>query len=53
MSTHSHEEEDTMRDKDLWSPDTDVLILMFDLVAHGWLGEFKRLKFLTGKSNKY
>ena len=49
MSTHSHEEADTLiplhvlhaigtstvRDIDVWSPDNDVLILLLDLVANG------------------
>jgi len=25
----------TLRDIDVWSPNTDVLILLMDLVAHG------------------
>ena len=47
MSTHNHEEADTaiplhvidtigdstLRDTDVWSPDTDALILLMDLVA--------------------
>lgn len=67
MSTHNHEEADTMiplhvldsirystiRDIDVWSPDTDVLILLIDLVAHGRLGSLTKLKFLTGKGNRY
>ena len=49
MSTRNHEEADTMiplhvidaigdstlRDIDVWSPDTDVLFLLVDLVTHG------------------
>ena len=67
MSTHNHEEADTMiplhaivaigdstlRDIDVWSPDTDVLIVLMDLVAHGRLGAFTKLNFLTGKGDKY
>ena len=37
----------TLRDIDVWSPDTDVLIFLMDLVTHG------RLHFLTGKGDKY
>ena len=43
----------TLRDIDVWSPDTDVLILLMDLVAHGRLGAFTKLNFLTGKGDKY
>ena len=57
MSTRNHEEADTviplyvidaigdssLRDIDVWSPDTDVLILLMDLVAHGRLGGFTKL----------
>ena len=60
MSTHNHEEADTMiplqvidaiddstlRDIYVWSPETDVLILLMDLVAHG------RLNFLTEKKRQ-
>ena len=67
MATHNHEEADTMiplhvldvlretklKDIDVWSPDTDVLILLIDMVAHGHLGEFTNLRFLTGKGAKY
>ncbi len=35
------------------SPDTDVLILLMDLVSHGKVGEFTVLNFLTGKGAKY
>ena len=42
-----------LRDIDVWSPDTDVLILLMDLVAHGRLGAFIKLNFLTGKGDKY
>ena len=67
MSTHNHEEagtmnplqvidaigDSTLRDTDVWSPDTDVLILLVDLVTHGRLGAFTRLNSLTGKGDKY
>ena len=43
----------TMRDIDVWSPDTDVLTLLVDLVTHGRLGAFTRLNSLTGKGDKY
>ena len=43
----------TLRDIDVWSPDTDVLILLMDLVARGRLGEFAKLNFLTGKGDTY
>ena len=43
----------TLRDIDVWSPDTDVLIVLMDLVAHGRLGAFTKLNFLTGKGDKY
>ena len=66
MSTRNHEEADTMislhvidaigdstlRDIDMWSPDIDVLILLMGLVAHGRLGAFTKLNFLTGKGDK-
>ena len=37
----------------MWSPDTDVLILLMDLVANGHFGTSTRLRFLTGKEKKY
>ena len=58
MSTHNHEEADTkipllvidaigdsstLRPIDVWSPDTDALILLVDLVTHGRLGAFTKL----------
>ena len=57
MSTRNHEEAYTMiplhvinvigdsslRGIDVWSPDTDVLILLMDLAAHGRLGAFTKL----------
>ena len=67
MCTHNHKEADTMiplhvidaigdstlRDIEVWSPDTDVLILLMDLVTHGRLGAFNKLNLLTGKDDKY
>ncbi|MES9881331.1 MAG: hypothetical protein ABW185_10665 [Sedimenticola sp.] len=64
---HSHEEADTLipnqvmasvadhpcREICVWSPDTDVLILLIDLVSNDRLGDLTRLKFLTGKSRKF
>ena len=64
---HSHEEADTLiphqfmasvagnpsKEVCVWSPDTDVLVLLIDLVSCGWLGEQISLKFLTGKGTKY
>ncbi len=64
---HTHEEADTLLpqqviaciddegswDVRVWSPDTDVFVLLLDLVAHGRLGEGNRLSFLTGKGSKY
>lgn len=64
---HSHEEADTLipnqvlasiaesdrREVCVWSPDTDVLTLLLDLVSCGRLGDYTRLKFLTGKGTKY
>ena len=42
------------RDMHVWSPDTDVLMLLLDLVSCGRLGHHQtRLKFLTGKGVKY
>ena len=66
MSTHNHEEADTMiplhvidaigdstlKDIDLWSPGTDELILLMDLVTHGRLGAFTKLNFLTETGDK-
>ena len=65
--THSHEEADTLiahqamvcsaetgwSEVRVWSPDTDVLILLLDLVAGKHLGPHTHLKFLTGKGTKY
>ena len=64
MSTNNLEEADTMihlhavdvigdstlRDIDVWTPDTDVLILLMDLVAHGRLDAFTKLNLLTEKA---
>ena len=66
---HSHEEADTLiphqvlasideskwQEICVWSPDTDVLTLLLDLVSRGRLGSHSltSLKFLTGKGNKY
>ncbi len=66
MESHSHEEADSMiplhvldtvKDttvKDLYvsSADTDVLILLMDLVAYGRLGALTDIHFLTGKGTK-
>ena len=43
----------TLRAIDVWSPDTDVLILLMDLMANGRFGALTKLKLLTGKGNKY
>ena len=37
---------------DVWSPGTDILSLLMDLVAHGQCGAFTKLNFLTGKGDK-
>lgn len=64
---HSHEEADTLiphqvlasvrevygNEVCVWSPDTDVLILLLDLVSCDSLPPTDRLKFLTGKGTKY
>ena len=63
---HSHEEADTLiahqvlasitnntwKEICVWSPDTDVLTLLLDVVSRGRLGAQTQLKFLTGKGNK-
>lgn len=63
---HDHEEADTLiphqvlasanettgREICVWSPDTDVLTLLLDLVARDRLGAHSRLLFLTGKGTK-
>ena len=43
----------SLRDIDVCSPDTDALILLMDLVAHGRLRAFTKLNVLTGKGDKY
>ena len=67
MTTRNHEEADTMiplhvidtigdsslRGIDVWSPDSDVLVVLMDRVAHGRLGAFNKLNFLTGKGDKF
>jgi hypothetical protein len=67
MTTHGHEEADTMiplhvvdivrvsklRTIDVWSPDTDVLVLLIDLAAIDHLGVLTTLRLLTGKGAKY
>ena len=37
---------------DVWSPDTDALILLMDLVAYGRLDAFTKFNFLTGNGDK-
>lgn len=63
---HSHEEADTLiphqvlaavhedpnRELCVWSPDTDVLVLLLDLVSHGHLGAMTQLMFITGRAPK-
>ena len=67
MTTHSHVEADTMislhvvdiirgsklRTIDVWSPDTDVLVLLIDLAANDHLGVLTTLRLLTRKAAKY
>ena len=64
---HSHEEADTLiphqvsasaaedlcRELCVSSPDTDVFILLIDLVSRGLLAPQSQLKFVTGKDRKY
>ena len=45
--------ETKLKNIDGWSPDTDVLILLIDLVANGQLGESTNLRFLTGNGARY
>ena len=66
MSDHSHEEADTMiplhvidalkhktvRVIDIYSPDTDVLLLLMDLVANEHVGAFTKINFKTGRGAK-
>ena len=63
---HTHEEADTliphqvlasvsndaMRKLCVWSPDTDVLLLLFDLVSHRRISPPTCLKFSTGRGTK-
>ena len=63
IETHSHEEADTLipihlilrneeriyREVDVWSPDTDLIVLLMDPVSRGHLGALTTLKLLTGK----
>ena len=67
LKTHNHEEADTiiplyvihthswsrLNTIDVWCPDTDVLILLIDVVANGHLGTSTRLRFLAGKGKNY
>ena len=64
--THTHEEadiliphqilatvaEDAEREICVWSPDTDVLLLLLDLVSCKWITPPTTLKFSTGKGTK-
>ena len=63
---HTHEEADTliphqvlasvangtMREIYVWSPDTDVLLLLLDLVSCGHIASPTSLKLITGKGTK-
>jgi len=67
IKIHTHEEADTMiplqvldavkeskvKAINVWSPSTDVLILVIDVAARGHLGEFTTLRLLTGREAKY
>ena len=67
LKIHGHEEADTLiplhvldclrestfRDIHVRSPDTDVFILLMDLVSNNRLGTLSELKFCTGTSSKY
>ena len=67
MTTHGHEEADTMiplhvvdivrrsklRTIDVWSPDTDVLVLLIGMATNAHLGVLTTLRLLTGKVAKY
>lgn len=67
FQTHGHEEADSQiplhvlhcindcafRHVVVASPDTDVLVLLLDLGAHGRLGSLTTLEFHTGKGNKF
>ena len=37
----------------VFSPDTDILVLLLDLVSRGRHGNLNSLKFLTGKGTNY
>jgi len=64
---HTHEETDTLVPNQVWrsidehlsqeicvsSPDTDVLVLLLDLVSRSRHGNLNNLKFLTGKGANY
>ena len=64
---HSHEEADTLiphqvltsvsenagREVFVWSPDTDVLVLLLHLVSSCHLGTQTHIKFLTGTGTKF
>lgn len=67
ISVHEHEEADTLiplhvldtlkegseRHIDVWSPDTDVLLLLMDLVGNDRLGASTKLHFITGKGKNH
>ena len=53
LKIHGHKEADTFRDIHVRSPDTDVFILLMDLVSNNRLGTLSELKFCTGTSSKY
>jgi len=64
---HSHEEADTLipnrvlasvvtndgQEVCVWSPDTDIFMLLLAFVSCGHLGIHTSPKFLTGKGTKY
>ena len=67
VEEHNHEEADTLivhqvltsvsqgglYHIDVWSPDTDVLILLLDLVAKKHIQRLNQLNFMTGKGITY
>ena len=67
IEPHSHEEADTLiplhlilsiedctyREVDVWSPDTDVIVLLMELVSRGQHGAMTKQKLLTGKGAKH
>ena len=67
VEEHNHEEADTLSVHkvltsvsqgglyhiDVWSPDTDVLILLLDLVANKHIQRLNQLNFMTGKGITY